>query len=156
MLCALQAAARSNRPDGRRWFLHFAWCALLSGAGLAAGTRVLAAADAGPQTVQLVVDFGDGAEVRLTALAHRAGMTALDATVAASAHPHGVKFKLRGTGSTAFVTQIGDLKNEGGGAKSRNWTYSVDGEPADVGVGAFELKPGNIILWKFGPADYNR
>ena len=84
-------------------------------------------------------------------------MTALDAVQAAPATIRTEsEFKLRGMGSTAFVTQIGDTKNEGGGVKNRNWIYTVDGEQPEVGIGAFELKTGNVILWKFGVADYNR
>ncbi len=119
-------------------------------------TAAAAADDSKAETVALVVDFGDGAEVRLKSLAWREDMTVLDAVEAAGAHPHGVKFKLRGSGSTAFVTQIGDVKNEGGGAKSRNWIYSVEGEQPDVGIGGFRLKPGHVILWKFDTARYNR
>jgi len=55
-----------------------------------------AAAETKPQTVQMVVDYGDGAEIRLTALPHRAGMTVLDAIEAAGAHPHGVKSSCAG------------------------------------------------------------
>ncbi len=139
-------------PCCRRWFLLWAAFGLLAGIW----TYDAPAADTKPQTVEMVVDYGDGAELHLTAIAYRAGMTALDAVQAADAHPHGVKFKLRGTGTTAFVTQIGDAKNEGGGLKNRNWIYTVDGEQPEVGIGSFELKPQSVILWKFGVADYNR
>ncbi len=146
MIAAKSHVSRSPRLLG---------CALLGvSLGLVAGWAP--AADAPPQSVQMVVDYGDGVELRLTALRWRAGMTVLDAIETAGAHPHGVKFKLRGTGSTAFVTQIGDLKNEGGGANSRNWIYTVDNQQPDVGVGSCELKPNNVVLWKFGVADYNR
>ncbi len=128
----------------------------LGGTSPGCSSALAAADEARPLSVELVVDFGDGAEVHLKGLPYRSGMTALDAVEAANAHPHGVKFKLRGSGATAFVIQVGDLKNEGAGAKSRNWIYTVDGEQPDVGIGSFELKPGGVVLWKFGPADYNR
>jgi len=152
MLGAPEVNGRSNLPARRRCFLLWVLSGVLAGSWIGSSP----AAETKPQTVQMVVDYGDGAEIRLTALPHRAGMTVLDAIEAAGAHPHGVKFKLRGMGTTTFVTQIGDVKNEGGGVKNRNWIYTVDGEQPEVGVGAFELKPGNVILWKFGVADYNR
>src|SRR4051812_37384696 len=80
------------------------------------------AADKPGSAVQLVIDYGDGAQLHFPALAWREGMTVLDALKAASVHPHGVKFAQKGSGSTAMVIKIGDLANEGDG---RNWLYSV-------------------------------
>ena len=146
-------------PIHRPWPVTLVAAALLAASGwtsLGVASRQVAAIEPKSETVALIVDFGDGAELRLKSLAYRPEMTVLDAVQAASAHPHGVKFKLRGAGATAFVTQIGDLKNEGGGAKSRNWIYSVEDEQPDVGIGSFRLKPGHVILWKFDTARYNR
>ncbi len=102
------------------------------------------------RTVEMVIDYGDGVQLRFTALNWKKDMTVLDAVTAAGAHPHGVKSSVRGAGANAFVTQIGDLKNEGGGVKSRNWLFSVNDAESEVGIGAAPLKPGDVILWRFG------
>jgi hypothetical protein len=113
------------------------------------------AADTKPATVRLVVDYGDGAELHLTAIPWRAEMTVLDALTAVQAHPHGVKFSARGSGRSSLVTKIGDVANEGGGESSRNWMYYVNDKPGDVGAGVRQLKPSDIVLWKFEVYRYN-
>jgi len=115
--------------------------------------QALLVADAPARTVEMVIDYGDGVQVRFTALAWREKMTVLDAVTAASAHPHGVKCVWRGAGSNAFVTQIGDVKNEGGGEKSRNWLFSVNDKESEVGIGASTLAAGDVVLWRFGTPD---
>jgi Domain of unknown function (DUF4430) len=107
------------------------------------------------RTVEMVIDYGDGVQVRFTALGWKEKMTVLDAVTTAGAHAHGVKATLRGSGATAFVTQFGDLKNEGGGEKSRNWLYSVNNAEGEVSAGAATVKPGDVILWRFGVPDNN-
>jgi len=116
------------------------------------------AADAGAAktpSVRLVIDYGDGVEVHFTALEWRSGMTVLDALSAARKHPRGVPFKQRGSGSSALITQIGDVKNGGGGAQSKNWMYSVNAERGEVSAGAQQLKARDVILWRFQVYDYN-
>jgi hypothetical protein len=113
------------------------------------------AAEPKAPTVRLVIDFGDGVEVHFTALKWRQGLTVLDALSAARSHPRGLAFSQRGSGRNALVTQIGDVKNEGGAADSRNWMYYVNGKAPDVGAGVQELKPGDAVLWKFQVYDYN-
>ncbi len=98
------------------------------------------------KTVSLVVDYGDGAQVHLTALPWSKGMTAVDALAAAQKHRHGVKFVQRGRGANALVTQIGDLKNQGNG---KNWIYAVNGKTAEVGAGTYALEPDDRVLWEF-------
>ncbi len=118
--------------------------------------QALLAVDApATKSVEMVIDYGDGVQVRFTALPWHEKMTGLDAITAASAHPHGVKFVWRGAGSTAFVTQIGDQKNEGGGKESRNWLFSLGGKESEVGIGDATLRPGDVILWRFGVLDNN-
>ena len=102
--------------------------------------------------VQLVIDYGDGAQLHFPALAWREGMTVLDALKAASAHPHGVKFAQKGSGSTAMVTKIADLANEGDG---RNWLYSVNDKQGEVSAGIHKLHSGDAVLWKFAVYEYN-
>ena len=98
-------------------------------------------------SVRLMIDYGDGVEKHFTALAWKEGMTVFDLMVAAQEHPRGIKFKHRGEGDTAFLTQIDDLKNEGQG---RNWVYQVSGKLADRGFAVFPLKRSDTVLWRFG------
>jgi len=102
--------------------------------------------------VQLVIDYGDGAQLHFPALPWREGMTVLDALKAASAHQHGVKFAQKGSGSTAMVTKIADLANEGDG---RNWLYSVNDKQGEVSAGIHKLRSGDTVLWKFAVYEYN-
>jgi len=117
--------------------------------------RGTSAADPAPATVRLVVDYGDGVEVHFKALRWREGMTVLDALTAAKSHPRGIAFSQRGSGSSAMITAIGGLQNEGAGEKSKNWLYYVNAKAAEVGAGVLKLKPGDVVLWKFQVYDYN-
>lgn len=104
------------------------------------------AAEETAPTVRVVIDYGDGVEKHFTTLAFRGEMTVLDAMKAAQEHPRGIKFQHRGSGATAFLTQIDDAKNEGAG---RNWVYRVNGELGDRSFALYELKAGDAVLWKF-------
>ncbi|MBM99939.1 MAG: hypothetical protein CMJ77_12495 [Planctomycetaceae bacterium] len=99
--------------------------------------------------VELIFDFGDGTEKHFKRLAWREKMTVFDAMRQAAAHPRGISFKHQGKRDTLFVTQIDDLKNEGGG--KRNWIYRVNGELGDRSIGIKTLKVGDAILWSFKP-----
>ena len=114
------------------------------------------ATDPKQATISVIIDYGDGAELHLPALKWRRDLTVLGALQATSKHPHGVEFRSRGSGAYTLVTQIGDLKNEGAEDRGRNWIYRVNGKKADVGVGAYELRPADTILWRFERHDYNR
>ena len=100
-----------------------------------------------PRTVRLVVDYGDGVEKHFTSLPWKADMTVLDVLQAAARHPRGIRFQHRGSGSTAFVTSIDGVKNEGG--KGRNWVYRVDGKLGDRSCGVYRVKAGQKVLWAF-------
>jgi hypothetical protein len=97
-------------------------------------------------TVQLVVDYGDGVELRFKALPWKEGMTVLDVLSAAQAHRHGIKFVSRGKGTSTLVTKIGDMANEGDG---KNWLYSVNDQRGEVSAGAQKVAPNDTILWTF-------
>lgn len=45
-----------------------------------------------------------------------------------------------------YVDSINDLA---GGTDGKYWSFYVDGELADVGADAYELKGGELIEWKF-------
>ena len=97
-------------------------------------------------TVRLVVDYGDGVAKHFNALPFRDEMTVLDAMKAAQEHRRGIKFEHRGSGATAFLTQIDEVKNEGSG---RNWVYRVNDQLADRSFAVYRLKAGDTVLWKF-------
>jgi hypothetical protein len=126
------------------YFLGFIG-AMASCAGIAAAAESGQQPPASP-TVRVVVDYSDGAEKHINAIAWKAEMTVLDAMEAAGKHPHGITLKFRGKGATALLTRIDDVENEGAG---RNWVYRVNGKVADRGMGVFELHSGDTILWKF-------
>jgi hypothetical protein len=108
-----------------------------------------AAESTAAEPAQLVIDYNDGAQLHFRALKVKEKATAIDLLKAAESHPHGVKSAIRGSGQTALVTTIGDQKNEGGGRTAKNWLYYVNGKRSDVGAGVYELKPGDVIMWKF-------
>lgn len=102
-------------------------------------------------TVRLVVDYGDGVEKHFTRIAWKPEMTVLDAMEQAKRSKRGITFDYRGRGETAFIMKIDDLKNEGGGRDSGNWSFSVNNELAEKSFGIYEPKKGDVIVWKFGP-----
>ncbi|MCA9270087.1 MAG: DUF4430 domain-containing protein, partial [Planctomycetales bacterium] len=71
----------------------------------------------------------------------------LDATRSAERSGHGVVVKIRSSGSTAFLTQIDDVANEGGAGK--NWVYRVNGKLGDRSIGVQKLDKGDKVLWRF-------
>lgn len=103
-------------------------------------------------SVRLVVDYGDGLQLHLPAIAWREGMTAVDTLTAMQKHPHGIPFVHRGSGAATMVTKIGDLKNEGDG---KNWIFYLNEKRSEIGAGGVKLKPGDAVLWKFEAYDYN-
>ncbi len=130
------------------WVMCLAALATANPAAEFAPPTASAAQEPQAKTVRVIVDYGDGVEKHFVALPWKSGMTALDALELASRHPRGVKFKYTGAEATAFVTEIDDLKNEGGGR--RNWTYRVNDKLGDRSCGVAELKESDRVLWRFG------
>lgn len=109
----------------------------------------IAAADPEPLSVKLIIDYNDGVEKHWTSIPWKEGMTVLDAMQAAKRHPHGLDFRFTGKGDSAFLTQIDDLKNEGGGDGKKNWILRVNQKLATEGFGVYRLKSKDVIRWKF-------
>jgi len=103
------------------------------------------------RTVELVLDYGDGAQKRYSDIGWRQSMTVLDVLKAAQEHSHGVSFSARGSGETAMVTKIDDLTNQGGASDAKNWIFRTNGRMGDESCGITEVHPGDTVLWKFGP-----
>ena len=99
--------------------------------------------------IRLVIDYGDGVQKHFTSLEHKAGLTAMDALLAAKAHPRGIKVEFTGKGETAFISSIDDLKNQGTGKDKKNWQFFVNDVFATQGPGATPLKAGDTVRWVF-------
>ena len=105
--------------------------------------------------IRLIVDYGDGVEKHFTAIAWKKDMTVLDAMSQAKASPHGITFQHSGSGSTAFLTRIDDLQNQGGGSGKRNWLFWVNTKLGDKSFGEYKLEPSDVVMWKFSAQKLN-
>ena len=57
-----------------------------------------------------------------------------------------VDVEMSGSGTTAYVNSINGVESTG----SEGWTFEIDGEWADKGVGSTKLHPPTTINWKYG------
>jgi Domain of unknown function (DUF4430) len=101
------------------------------------------------QTVQLTIDYGDGGQKGLPAIAWREGMTVLDALESAKANQHGITFTKRGSGEATLITKIDDVANQEDAEGAKNWLFYINDRLADKSCGVATVKPGDSILWKF-------
>jgi hypothetical protein len=99
--------------------------------------------------IELTIDYGDEMQKRFTSINWSESMTVLDALRSADEHPRGIELEVRGSGEMALVTRIDDLEN-GGGDPPAYWTYEVNGKKADRSAGAYQLKSGDVVNWRFG------
>ena len=102
-------------------------------------------------TITLIIDYGDSAEKRLAEIPWHEKMTVFDVMKAAEKRPHGVVLVYRGSGETAMLTRLDDLENQGGASEAKNWVYRINGKMGQESFGIAEVKPGDTVLWKFGP-----
>lgn len=109
-------------------------------AGSAAGEKAV---------VRVIIDYGDGTSKSFASLPWREGMTVQDALDAAKGGPRGIRYEHTGQGAKAFLTRIDDLGNEGAGEGKRNWQYRVNGQWPKASFGAYKLRPGDDVLWRF-------
>lgn len=135
---------RNNHPFRSSLFV---WATLSISLLASQPSRLVCAAEVPAKVVSVVVDYGDGVQKHFTALDWRDGMTVLDAMRGAEKHARGIKCELRGSGETAFLFKIDDMKNEAGGG--RGWMFRVNGKLADRSLGVFPLQAGDAVLWKF-------
>ena len=54
--------------------------------------------------------------------------------------------EISGSGTTAFVQSIGDTST----GAADGWTFKVDGEFANQGIGSTQLYPPTTVSWSFG------
>jgi hypothetical protein len=118
---------------------------LLAALLLAAATGDRAQAQSA--TVRLLIDYGDGVTKTITGLPWTKGSTVLDVMNAAKSRPHGISFGYTGSGASAFLTQIDDIANEGGGKK--NWQLWVNTSYADKSFAVYDVQPLDVVFWRF-------
>jgi hypothetical protein len=136
-----------NRRDVNRCVARLAAAMLFVGASWTAA--LAAGQDAAAPTVRLVVDYGDGTTKTISDLPWTKGNTILDVMTAAAARPHGISFTYTGSGATAVMARIDDVRNQGGGPGKKNWQYWVNGAYGDRSFAAFALQAQDVILWRF-------
>lgn len=129
--------------------LAVAW--ILRGRGIRETTpgtpaRPAIQADPSSKIVSMTIDYGEGRRTRFEPVAWHKGMTIYELMRATPSDDLGLK--VRGTGESAFLTNLDGIENEGAGG--RNWTYSVDGKAGDRSFAVYELEPGDQVLWTFG------
>ena len=116
---------------------------------LSAISSPLSAQETANKSIHLVIDYNDGVQKYFTKIPWKDDMTVLDAMNFVQIRPHGITFTYTGQGETAFLTQIDDLENEGGGKDKKNWLYWVNGVFANTGFGNYRVQPADTVLWKF-------
>lgn len=77
------------------------------------------------------------------------GTTVLEATRRAGDENPAWAGEWRGEGAMALLVSLGGEANQG--ADGLNWQFEVNGVYADRGAGAYELSPGDRVLWKLAP-----
>jgi hypothetical protein len=137
-----------ERPSVNRTAAAAAGSGQVASAG---GGKVATQSDPKPQTLELAIDYGDGSEKRFTDIAWKDSMTVFDVLRAAEDRPHGLTISSHGSGETLIVSKIDDLANQGGGKTDKNWIFHVNGQMGDESAGIATVRPGDRVLWKFGP-----
>jgi hypothetical protein len=103
-------------------------------------------------SVSFSIEAGDGKAAEVLSVDWKEGITVLDLLEQVqNISTKGFTFKYKGGGETAFLTSIGDMENQGGGADKKNWQFWVNGQRADRGFGVYELQPLDKVVWKFVP-----
>lgn len=58
-----------------------------------------------------------------------------------------ISFAMKGSGETAFIESIEEVKNQG--SQGKNWVYAVNGVPGTASVGATRISDGDEVRWCF-------
>lgn len=101
------------------------------------------------QAVHLAIDYGDGVMKTIMDIPWTQGQTVLDVMNAAKARPHGINFEFRGSGSSALLTKIDDLTNQGGGSGRKNWQFWVNAAYGNRSFGVYEVQPQDTVMWRY-------
>jgi hypothetical protein len=145
---------RSNRSRAKMPAGGWTWITRRSASAFLAVVLLLASSAgqfvvAQSATVRLVIDYGDGVIKTITDVAWTKGNTVFDVMTAARRHTHGIEFKNTGSGSSAFLTQIDDVPNQGGGAGKKNWQFWVNTTYGDKSFGVYEVQALDVVFWRF-------
>ena len=98
------------------------------------------------QTVRLVIDYGDGFFKVFDGLSWAKGNTVLDTLNAAKASAHPITFSYTGQGTSAFLTEIDGVVNQGGGSSAKNWQFWVNSTYADRSFAIFGVQALDLSL----------
>jgi hypothetical protein len=112
-----------------------------------------ARAQAAAQSVRLVIDYGDGVVKIFDRLSWSKGNTVLDVLNGAKASAHGIAFNYTGSGTSAFLTEIDGMTNQGGGSAAKNWQYWVNTTYPDRSFAVFEVQAADTVFWRFATAE---
>jgi hypothetical protein len=97
------------------------------------------------ERVTLAIDFGGGRRKNFDAAPWHEGMTVAELMKRTPK----LDIVQKGTGESAFLTTIDGVENQGDAG--HNWTYAVNGKNADRSFEVYTLRPGDQVLWTFGP-----
>lgn len=123
--------------------LSLLFLALMLGCGVESTSEIPPTATVIQPTGRVKLEFVLGDDVKVIELEDVAGGTTLESLMRDIPEP---EMEIKGTGTTAFVNQIGDQAT----SASEGWTFRVDGEFAHQGIGTTELEPPTTIRWTFG------
>ncbi len=99
--------------------------------------------------VRLIIDYNDGVQKHFTAIPWTKDMTVLEAMKHAQSVSHGISFEYTGSGETAFVKKIDDLKNQGRRPDAKSWLYWVNTDFGTKSFGVRRLNPSDVVLWRY-------
>jgi hypothetical protein len=98
-------------------------------------------------TVTLEIDFGDQKPSKSIDVVCSPDSTVL-LSLERAQQMNKLKFKVTGSGETAFLDSIDDVSNEVD--QGKYWTYRVNDSLGDKSAGVFAVKPADKITWTFG------
>lgn len=126
-----------------RFALSFVPCLLFGLAIAGCSTApVPPAADAAVGIVTILFQLDDGSVNTIEVMGVAEGTT-LESVMASVDQ---VPIEMSGSGTTAFVQSIGGITTDA----SQGWTFIVDGEFANQGIGQTVLHPPTTVQWSFG------
>lgn len=99
-------------------------------------------------TVEIAIRFnGNGEDIDVKKIQWKDGMTVLSLMTQLQKEKK-ISFKHRGKGITAFLTEIGGIKNAGSGGD--NWIFRVNSKLGKKSFGVTKLSAGDKVNWTFG------
>ena len=97
--------------------------------------------------LRLTIEFGDRREPVTGSIEYTENLSVLNLLMAVTSEKR-IKVDFRGSGSTAFVTAIDEIR--GGEAGNEYWVFLVNDKLANEGSGTLVVNPGDHVLWRMG------